>query len=152
MQTISIQPSSSPANTDRFPRRSYVQGVIERAGNLLPAQGPITAFVFLNTLQALEDLPFEEAVAKGARLFGCQPWLREDRYREKLAAGRIRKDDLAAVLRENLTDGADVRVGSLGSRLDVRLAMLSYAIRSGPADELRWFVAETEALTRLRDD
>src|SRR5260370_7068980 len=145
MQTISIQPSSAAANTDRFPRRSYVQGVIERAGNLLPAQGPITAFVFLNTLQALEDLPFEEAVAKGARLFGCQPWLREDRYREKLAAGRIRKDDLAAVLRENLTDRADVRIGSLGSRLDLLLPMLSYSIRTGPAHQFPWSLSQTEA-------
>ena len=34
---------------------AYLGGVIERAGNLLPSQGPITAFVFLNTLQALED-------------------------------------------------------------------------------------------------
>ncbi len=152
MQTISIPASAPPAGADRCARQTYLHGVIERAGNLLPAQGPITAFVFLNTLQAMEDLPFEEAVAKGARLFGCQPYLREDRYREKLAAGRIRKDDLTAVLRENLTDGADVPICSLGSRLDLRLAMLSYPIRSGPADELRWFVAETEALTRLRDD
>ena len=73
---------------------AYLQGVIERAANLLPAQGPITAFVFLNTLQALEDLPFEEGVTKGARLFGCQPFLPESRYRDKLASGRIRREDL----------------------------------------------------------
>ena len=35
---------------------------------MLPAQGPITAFVFLNTLQGLEDLPFDEGVQRGARL------------------------------------------------------------------------------------
>jgi uncharacterized protein YbcC (UPF0753/DUF2309 family) len=152
VQTIAVPSRSSEVASESCPRQAYVARVIERAGQLLPAQGPITAFVFLNSLQALEDLPFEEAVAKGARLFGCEPYLREDRYRDKLATGRIRREDLAAVLRADLPGSADVRISSLGSRLDLRLAMLSYPIRRGPADELRWFVAETEALTRLRDD
>ena len=46
-------------------------------GDLLPPQGPISAFVFLNALQALEDLPFEEGLKEGARLFRCQPYLPE---------------------------------------------------------------------------
>ena len=41
---------------------AQITEIIDRAGELLPAQGPITAFVFLNTLQALEDLPLRHVV------------------------------------------------------------------------------------------
>jgi hypothetical protein len=46
---------------------------IEHAAHLLPQQGPITVFIHHNTLHALEDLPFHEALRKGAQVFGCQP-------------------------------------------------------------------------------
>lgn len=125
---------------------------IERAGSLLPSQGPITSFVFLNTLQALEDLPFDEGVQRGAKLFGCQPYLTEDNYRDKLAQDRISLDDLALALRRDLKDQADTVVGTLSTRHQLQLAMLEYPLRTGPAEELQWFVAETDALTKLRAD
>src|SRR5262249_43142212 len=34
----------------------------------------------------------------------------------------------------------------------LRLAMLRYPLRSGPPNELRWFVAETDALNKVRRD
>ena len=126
--------------------------VVDRSAELLPAQGPITAFVFLNTLQGLEDLPFDEGVQRGARLFGCQPYLTEERYREKLARGRIRSDDLLAVTREDLGDRASTPICELNSRLELRVAMLQHPLRFGPAEELRWFVAEMDALTRLHHE
>lgn len=55
--------------------------VIEHTGHLLPAQGPITVFIHHNTLHAFEDLTFDEGVPAGARIFGCLPYLPEDRYR-----------------------------------------------------------------------
>lgn len=124
--------------------------VIHHAAELLPAQGPITAFVFLNTLQALEDLPFDDGVRVGSRLFGCQPYLTEDQYREKLEHGRILRYDLIDVLHDDLgTRGGD-SIAGLTTRLELRLAMLQYPLHFGAAQELRWFVAETDALTRLR--
>lgn len=126
--------------------------IIERAGQLLPSQGPITAFVFLNTLQALEDLPFEEGLLKGAKLFGVQPYLSEDRYREKMARGRIREEDLSIVLRRDLAERADVKIDALTTTSDVRMAMLRFPLQTGPVEELRWFVAETDALTHFRED
>ena len=129
-----------------------VKRLVERAAALLPSQGPITAFVFLNTLQALEDLPFDEGVQKGARLFGCQPYLTEDVYREKLAQDRIHLDDLALALQRDLKDQADVVIGSVTTRHQLRLAMLQYPLRTGPTEELQWFVAETDALTQIRPD
>src|SRR5262245_34421688 len=91
---------------------------IEHAAHLLPAQGPITVFIHHNTLHAFEDLPFTEAVRKGGKVFGCQPYLSEDRYREELGRGRIRFADLQAVLQEDLGAAADEKVLRLGTRLE----------------------------------
>jgi uncharacterized protein YbcC (UPF0753/DUF2309 family) len=131
---------------------SHLEHAIEHAAHLLPAQGPITVFVHHNTLHAFEDLPFHEAVKKASRIFDCEPYLSEDRYRQELAKGRIRDEDLVGVLRQLMGPAADERVLSLGTRLELRMAMLKYPIRQAPDAELRWFVAETDALTRYRGD
>jgi uncharacterized protein YbcC (UPF0753/DUF2309 family) len=125
---------------------------IEHATHLLPAQGPITVFIHHNTLHAFEDLPFEKAVVRGARTFGCQPFLTEERYRSELRKGRISPGDLSAVLRDELGGGADAKIVPGGTRLQLRMAMLEHPLRSAPAAELRWFVAESGALARCRED
>lgn len=131
-----------------------LQAAIDAAAALLPAQGPISAFVFLNSLQALEDMPFDDGLLHGSRLFGCEPYLPEDEYRRKLAEGRIAEGDLAGELIDELgPDGATPVVTTPQApvtRLRLRLAMLRYALRAGGAHELRWFVAETDALTKIR--
>ena len=71
-----------PPNGNATDRLDHLKRVVDQAAELLPAQGPITAFVFLNTLMGLENLPYDEGVQRGARLFGCQPYLAEERYRE----------------------------------------------------------------------
>lgn len=126
--------------------------LIERAAHLLPAQGPITVFIHHNTLHAFEDLSFNDAVKRGARVFGCQPYLTEERYHEELARGRIRFLDLQAVLRDDLAARADQKIAGLVTRLELRHAMLQYRLRYGPTEELHWFVAETDALRLVRDD
>lgn len=133
-------------------RMDSIRQAVERARQLLPSQGPITAFVFLNTLQALEDLPFEEGLLKGAKLFGVQPYLSEDRYREKMARGRIRLEDLSIVSRRDLAERADLKIDALTTTFDLRMAMLRSPLQTGPVEELRWFVAETDALTHFRED
>lgn len=126
--------------------------LIEHCGHLLPAQGPITVFVHHNTLHALEDLPFNEAVMKAAHIFGCQPYLSEDRYRQELVRGRIRFDELKEALEQDLGDRAGAPVPCFGTVLDLRLEMLQNRLRSGPAEELVWFVAEVNALRRIRGE
>jgi uncharacterized protein YbcC (UPF0753/DUF2309 family) len=149
----SINPTDlPPAGGNTLDAATELKRLIERAAALLPSQGPITAFVFLNTLQALEDMPFDEGVQKGARLFGCQPYLTEDTYRDKLAQDRIHLDDLALALRRDLKSQADVQIGSVTTRHQLRLAMLQYPLRTGPTEELQWFVAETDALAKIRAD
>ncbi|MDB5345047.1 MAG: hypothetical protein JWP89_3424 [Schlesneria sp.] len=150
--------ATAPSNTDisSMSRSSEmsetlqrVESLVARAGTLLPAQGPLTGFAFLNPLQAFEDLPFEVGLAKGAELFGCRPYWPKDVYREKLAAGRIALDDVRTVLSAALANSAPTPIAPSGTRFEVRLAMLQYSLHSAPAEELRWFIAETDALTRF---
>lgn len=145
-----VLPSEPPASDARASTAALLQHAIEHAAHYLPAQGPITVFIHHNTLHAFEDLPFNQGVEQGARLFGCQPYLTEDVYRQKLAAGRIREEDLSAALIEEMGEDADKLLGFLGTRFRLRLAMLKYPLRQAPPEELQWFVAETDALTRFR--
>ena len=134
------EPPADPAD--------QLRAALAHAAHLLPAQGPITVFIHHNTLHAFEHLPFDQAVRAGAETFGCEPYLSEDRYRAELARGRIRFDDLRAVLTDDLGDRAGERVADGISRLDLRLAMLEHPVWAGPAAELDWFVAESDALRK----
>ena len=75
----------STKTIDHIPRQipvftARLRYAVEHAAHLLPAQGPITVFIHHNTLHAFEELPFEDAVKRGAEVFGCQPYLSEDRF------------------------------------------------------------------------
>ena len=145
------RPTTSPTRhpDDGWERLAHA---IDHAAHLLPAQGPITVFIHHNTLHAFEHLHFDDAVRLGGEVFGCQPYLTEDRYRAELARGRIRFDGIRAVLREDLKGRADDEIAGLCSRLDLRLAILQYPVWTGPPAELHYFLAETEALSRVRRD
>jgi uncharacterized protein YbcC (UPF0753/DUF2309 family) len=151
-QDAIVRADRTSAHAPSDPRLAHLKEVIEHAAHLLPAQGPITVFIHHNTLHAFEHLPFAQAVEKGSRVFGCQPYLTEDRYREALHRGRIRFDELRAVVREDLGDRADELVACFGSRLDLRRAMLKFPLQTGPTEELLWFVAERDALRRVRSE
>lgn len=152
VQDTTLEHSHSPALSSRHSRLDHLSHVIDHAAHLLPAQGPITVFIHHNTLHAFEDLQFDDAVQTGSRIFGCQPYLSEDRYRAELARDRIRPSDLQDVLRDELEDRADEPILSFGTRFDLRLSMLQYRLRFGPNSELRWHMAETDALKRVRPD
>jgi uncharacterized protein YbcC (UPF0753/DUF2309 family) len=125
---------------------------IAHAAHFLPAQGPITVFIHHNTLHAFEDQSFEEAVLRGAEIFGCQPYLSEDRYRTELGRGRIAFEDLGSILRDELGSRANESIDGLANRFEIRLAMLQHAVWTGPVAELNWFVEETDALWTIRPD
>lgn len=152
MGTYSTETLGRQAKRERAEDRQRVEELVRRAADLLPAQGPITAFVFLNTLQALEDLPFDEGLKRGAELFKCQPYLAEDRYHDFLERGRIRIEDLREALSEDLGETASESICGLSTRTELRQAMLRFPLRFGPSEELIWFVAETDALTRFRPE
>lgn len=132
--------------------RERLHRVIEHAAHLLPAQGPIAVFVHHNTLHAFEDSGFEDAVAVGAKTFDCHPYWTEEQYHRERERGRIRSDDLAAELIEDLNDGVDTLLGFLGTRYHLRLAMLEQPLRLAPTHELEWLITESDALQRFRDE
>jgi len=139
--------------TERGPNEEKrLLAAIAHAAHLLPAQGPINVFIHHNTLHGFEDLTFAEGVKKGGRIFGCQPYMSEDRYRDELHSGRIRLVELESVVRDDLGGRAQERVLGSCTRQDLWLAMLQYPLRYGPTGELRWFMAKTDALRRIRRD
>ncbi|MFO1064841.1 MAG: DUF2309 domain-containing protein [Pirellulales bacterium] len=129
-----------------------IEHALEHATHFLPSQGPIAVFVHHNTLHAFEDLPFAEAARSALGIFGSQPYLSEQRYRDELRGGRIEQLDLAFVLDDELAERGAETVAPNTSRRDLRLAMLLHPIRTAPGAELRWLVTETDALRRFRDD
>jgi uncharacterized protein len=120
------------------------------AAALLPRQGPITKFAFLNPLQGLEHVHFDEVMRNVGAVYNNQAYLDDDRYRQKLWRGRIVESDLREVLSEELGECAVQRVGGLATRMDLRLAMLVHPLHFGHRKELDWVLAETESLKRFR--
>src|SRR5262245_21785956 len=147
-EVISDQESGTPGDD----RLKSLEHSLEHAAHFLPTQLPIRVFIHHNTLHSLEDRTFDEAVNRGAELYGCHPYLPEARYREKLARGRILPQDLAAELLDDLGEDADHLIGFLGTRFHLRLSMLQHPLRLGPDVELRWLIAETDAVRRFRGE
>ncbi len=134
------------------PEWQPLKDAILHAAHLLPAQGPIGVFIHHNTLHAFEHLPFHQAVRAGSRVFGCEPYLPEEHYRDELARGRIQFAELRAVLERDLADRAQATVAGLSTRLEIRLAMLQHPWQGADGAELDWLMAETDALARARPD
>ncbi len=141
-----VEKSITPENSSRLLH------IVEHAAHLLPAQGPIDVFVHHNTLHAFEDYHFDQAVMKGHEVYGCEPYLSEERYRAKLKRGRFTTDDLFEVLLDDLGDEGHVLIGFMGTRFHLRLAMLEHSLHTGPVAELRWVISETDALSRFRKE
>ncbi len=150
MHSMAPTTNTSSGESGAQQRDEQIRHAVEHAAHLLPAQGPITAFVHHNTLHAFEELTFDDAVVAGATMFGCHPYLPEADYRRRLAAGQFLQEDIEAVLLDDLDERADVLLGFLGTRYHLRLAMLEHPLATGPTAELRWIVAESDALARFR--
>lgn len=149
--TVLSEPKTS-AHADLSPALTRLAEKIQHAAHFLPSQGPITAFVHHNTLHAFEDLPFQQAVLKGAEVYGCHPYWTESTYREKLGTGRIGSEDLQAVLQDESAEKPSQWPANLGTRLLLRQAVLQYPLHDGPAVNLRWVIADSNALDRFRLD
>jgi hypothetical protein len=129
-----------------------IEAALIHAAHYLPAQGPITVFVHHNPLHVFEGLPFDRAVLEAGQIFGCEPYLSEERYRREMSQGRITLDDLRQVLTEDLTqDGAGL-IGGLVGRHELRLALLAHPVVCPGPQELAWHLGETDALAALRPD
>lgn len=125
---------------------------ILKSAELLPSQGPITGFAFLNPLKGLEHLPMPEALKLVQARFHCEPYLAESQYRKHLASGRITIAGLSQVVMDDLKSSADLTVADLCTRRELRFSMLQYPLNFGDERELEWVVAETDALKFFRPE
>lgn len=148
--TIEALAASSSEHALSDDRLADLQHTIEHAAHLLPSQGPIKVFVHHNTLHAFEHLSFDQGVRAGFNTFGSEPYLSEEAYRACLISGRIRHQELMSILSEDLGDSGDVLLGLLGTRFRLRMSMLEYPLQLAPNRELRWLVAESDALRKFR--
>jgi uncharacterized protein YbcC (UPF0753/DUF2309 family) len=115
-------------------RREQLREALEHAAHLLPRQGPIGVFVHHNTLHAFEGLPFEQAVTEASHLFGAEPYMTEAEYRAALAQGRIRLEDIEAVLDRE----ADAGIFPGLNRRPLRRAMITPGVREFDAATILW--------------
>lgn len=120
-----------------------LRGILEHVAHLLPAQGPIGVFVHHNTLHSFQHKPFEEAVAEAASIYGAQPYLSEEVYREELRRGRILLEDIDAILAKE--PNASVIGQGLDRRTLRRMILLSGHPVSDP-NTLSWRLEEDRAL------
>jgi uncharacterized protein YbcC (UPF0753/DUF2309 family) len=128
-------------------RSEQIRRSIDRAARFLPTQGPIDVFVAQNILQGFEEEPFEEAVVNAARMYGAQPFLPESRYREELARGRIRDEDLAAVLAADLgATGGEMLAGGRVPLRTVLLGLLRHPVRQEDDVAVRWTLSESDVI------
>ncbi len=127
------------------------QACLEAAA-LLPRQGPITKFAFLNPLQGLEHVHFDKVMQHVGALYGNEAYLDDKRYREKLKRHRIVEADLREVLAEELGARAEECVAGLVRRGDLRLTMLIHPLHFGQRRELDWVLAETDSLKQIRPE
>lgn len=143
---------STAQSVDNHCGSHEIRKLVEHAAHLLPSQGPIEVFVHHNTLHAYEDLPFHEAVKSGMKRYGAHPYLPEQEYRQLLQKGRITDEDLRAVVQDDLGTQDQERINGLGTLGQIRLAMLRHPIHVGSDAELKWIVAETDALDQFRPE
>ena len=149
---MSTPDSLGPTAPNLTAAQSALVETIHHCAHLLPAQGPIGVFIHHNTLHAFEEHSFEDAIRQGSRVFGFEPYLPEDHYREELDHGRILFSELTDVLESDLGPRAHESVRGLSSRLEIRLAQLQHPLQSGNGPELDWLMAETDALRKIRSD
>lgn len=129
--------------------RAVLEHALEHAAHLLPIQGPIGVFIHHNTLHAFQHLPFEEAVVAASELFGTEPYMREEQFRDAFAKGRITPADIEGVLQRE--PNAEILPGRLDRRA-LRRLMLHPGVRRFDAATIRWELEEGGLLEHCRPE
>ncbi len=129
--------------------RARLEHAVEHGTHLLPGQGPIGVFIHHNTLHAFQHLPFEQAVVEASRVFGTEPFMTEDAYREQYSLRRITELDVAAVVARE--SNIPIIKGGL-DRHALRIRLLSAGQRRFDPLTIRWQMEETDLLRLLRRD
>jgi len=139
--------SRSPISPE-IDARARLLETLRHAAEYLPAQAPLEVFVHHNTLHAFQHLPFHEGVAAAQERLHARGYMPEERYCEALARGRIREDDLEAVLAETTFSTRPLAPGFPSEKTLARLVTRHCIAAETPAD-LHWQVVEKQATSRF---
>ncbi|SNQ45925.1 conserved hypothetical protein [Frankia canadensis] len=102
-----------------------------------------------NTLHAFEDLPFQDAVVRASEVLGTRPFQTERAFAEHLRSGRIRADDVRAVLAPHDEVDGDVEVVPGGPTLaEFRFRRLTTLFEIPHGAGLRWLLDEEDVRHR----
>jgi len=96
-----------------------IRSMIYVAAEPVPYFWPMRAFIHHNPLHGLEDLSFEQAVEKGAKLFHGQGYLSRKSYQKYLREGRVDSERLGLEVDRFLAQRAEV------TGLDLRAMLLT---------------------------
>ena len=77
-------------------QRLSIRSMIYVASEAIPFFYPMRTFIHHNPLHSLENLPFEQAVQEGKRLFHGRVFLRRPVYQHYLEQGKVDSQDLTA--------------------------------------------------------
>lgn len=127
MTTITNSPALSASDRGRL-----IADVVD-AGSIAAPYWPLTAFVAVNPLGGLTDLPFAEATAAAREWFGARTHLPIEAYRAEHARGTVTDADLdRAILRHDpaLAGRQPIDVG--GVRVDA-VELVRWDLLHGPA-------------------
>jgi hypothetical protein len=132
----------------------HVREVLDHAAHYLPDQGPIGVFIHHNTLHAFGHLTFHEAIAQATALFGTEPYLSEDAYRQHHARGRITDQDIDAAIAADCPDDPVVVAlpGRTLRRRELRRLAMLHAMHAETPEGLRFLLREESIDTRLGND
>ena len=84
--------------------RLQIRSMIHVAAEPIPFFWPMRTFIHHNPLHGLEDLPFEEALQLGARLFHGRTFLPRVTYQRYLSEGKVERETLQVGIAKFLAD------------------------------------------------
>ncbi|MDZ4140648.1 MAG: DUF2309 domain-containing protein [Methylotenera sp.] len=74
------------------------QRVLHKLSHYLPTQAPLKEFIHHNSLHALQNMRFYDAIFKGSKIFGFQATMALTDFRHLYQVGRVRDDVLNKVI------------------------------------------------------
>lgn len=129
---------------------------VSQAAQAIARYWPLRTFVYRNTLQGFEHLPFTEAAGQGKRLLGGSAYLPNQEYRRLYQMGKITPSSIMAAIRGHLGEEKAAHFFAVGSRRfeapEILFPHLLYGIEGIEHDTFKWKVANEGVLDAHRSD
>lgn len=149
-QAASVRPSLSEAD------RARLLAQVALASESVARNWPLRTVIARNPLQALEHLPFDDAVRRGQQLFGGRGYLTNEEFRALYAQGRITREGILRALRllkPELAAQVALRAGARAiEAAEVLFLHLVYGLDAIDPHVLHWKIDHEDALRRIRPD